>query len=179
MSVLQHQTLPPLWSHLQKTDDGWLEFVISQWGIEQWRQHLNQLPQPAIASSSWPIQAAWLWQLQSGYELCCRWQIHCQQQGLSVPIKSNRISWESFLIPNQSIQVLIYCLLDICDNWENSEPKQLVQQARRLVMALETCIATARLSSEVKVLSAWLEPTRIVLEQLLIGRLGHQLAKQL
>ncbi|MGD1951440.1 MAG: hypothetical protein ACFB14_17610 [Leptolyngbyaceae cyanobacterium] len=179
MSVLQHQTLPPLWSHLQKTDDGWLEFVISQGGIEQWQQHLNQWSQPAKASSSWSIQAAWLWQLQSGYELCCRWQTRCRQQEVSVPIKSNRPSSESFLIPNQSIQALIYCLLDICDNWENSAPNQLVQQARHLVMALETCIATAGLSSEVKVLSAWLEPTRVVLEQVLVGRLGYQLAKHL
>ena len=178
ISVLQHQTLPLVWSHLQRTDDGWLEFVISQWGIEQWQRHINQWSQPVKASSCLSIPTAWLWQLQSGYELCCRWQTHCQQTGLSVPVKSISLSSESFLIPNQLIQALIYCLLDICDNWESSEPKQLVQQARRLVMALETCIAKTGLSSEVKVLSAWLEPTRIVLEQLLVSRLGYQLAKQ-
>ena len=184
LSALQEQTVAPVWSNLKKTDDGWLKFVISQRGIELWQQCLNQWGQSLTtpAPSLWPIESTSLWQLQAGYELCCRWQTRCRQHGLSVPIKSkpiksNRQSSESFLMPGQPTQSLIHCLLDICDNWDKLEPNQLVQQSKRLVVALERCIATAGLSSATKVLSPWLQPTRAVLKQALVGRLGYQLTE--
>lgn len=172
IAVLQERTTYPVWSSLRRTDEDWLEFVISQAGIMQWQQQLKRWPLPPAVQPAWPTTSDLLWQLQSGYELCCRWQ-RCH------PANSpTRSSNAAFLIRFQPLHQLIHCLLDICDRWHQTSPLQLLHQAQHLVIALERCIALATLSPETKAVSDWLEPTRVVLQQSLNGRLGYQLIDQ-
>ncbi len=173
LSVLQEQTLHPIWSSIRKTDDDWLEFVISQVGIMQWQQQLHRCPLPLTEQvSPWPIAPKQLWQLQSGYELCCRWQRHYP---IDVSAQTSRSCQAAFLIPFQPLHELVHSLLDICDSWHQTSSPQLLQQTKHLVRALEKCIGLTRLSPEARAVSHWLEPTRIVLQKSLNGRLGYQL----
>ena len=174
LSRLQEQTPQSVWSSVRKTDNSWLEFIISEAGIWQWQQQLCQWPVPCSTEASpYPIASEQLWQLQSGYELCCRWQ---RYHPIAMPSTISSHSYQTdFLMPFQPVHHLIHCLLDICDCWHQISLKQLLQQTQQLVRALEKCIGLVRLSSEAKAVKYWVEPTRVVLLQALNQRLGYSL----
>ncbi|NEQ53708.1 MAG: hypothetical protein F6K11_26845 [Leptolyngbya sp. SIO3F4] len=188
LTVLQNSESQPIWSSLRKKDNGWLEFVISQYGIEQWRQHLIKTPLPL---SDWalpsPIPAEKLWKLQSGYELCCRWQnlyhqVYGQAQLQQITqTEINKMSSMSneFRASSPIQQKLLHCLLDICDRWDKLPSTQLVSQASQLIQTCEQCVAVTRLSSPAaRTINHWLTPSQIVLKQLLDGRLKHPIAER-
>ncbi|MEL7507427.1 MAG: hypothetical protein AAFN42_08840 [Cyanobacteria bacterium J06554_1] len=181
LTVLQAQATPSVWSSVRKDDDGWIEFVISQWGIEQWRQQLMAWTL-STADKGQPcfLEAKKLWQLQSGYELCCRWQSSYQQHmGGAAQRPTETISSAVFCMGFYPLHQLIHRLLDICDGWDEATPSQLLQMASRLVLALEQCTDTTRLSSpNAAGVNRWLIPTQIVLKQLLDKRLGYQLTER-
>ncbi|NEZ56566.1 hypothetical protein D0962_26735 [Leptolyngbyaceae cyanobacterium CCMR0082] len=182
LSILRQQTTPPLWSSVHKTRDGWLEFVISQRGMAQWQQQLEQWILP-LAPSPWPITPEDLWQLQSAYELCCRWQTRDHQRDFlttrSAARSIERGPTETFQTSWSPLQALIHCLLDICDRWHQTTSPQLLRQVQQLVLALAACTTPINQSPEVFALRPWLESTRIVLKQSVNGRLGYQLAERL
>ncbi|MEO0397034.1 MAG: hypothetical protein AAF243_13765 [Cyanobacteria bacterium P01_A01_bin.137] len=181
LTVLQTQATPSVWSSIRKNDDGWIEFVISQWGIEQWRQQLMSWTlSTADKGQPCSLETEKLWQLQSGYELCCRWQSGYQQHvGGAEPIQTETIPAAVFCMGFYPLHQLIHCLLDICDGWDEATPSQLLQMASRLILALERCTDTTRPSSpNAEGVNRWLIPTQIVLKQLLDKRLGYQLTER-
>ena len=188
LAILQNQTTPHPWACIRQNDAGWIEFVLSEYGIEQWRQGLIQQPlstpeiKPDCALQT--ITADQLWKLQSGYELCCRWQtLHHQiviRETLDQIVQTATIPMSSamFQISSPSLQILIHCLLDICDRWNESTLPQLQQQANQLIVALQKCTAATSLCSPAaKDLIHWLTPTQIVLKQLLKQRLGYHIVE--
>ncbi|MBT9313942.1 hypothetical protein IXB50_00700 [Leptothoe spongobia TAU-MAC 1115] len=180
--------MQPIWSSIRTNDDGWLEFVISQYGIEQWRQRLIQQSLPTLEVTSehklpLPISVENLWKLQSGYELCCRWQNLHHQMGLwethdqIASMEANNVFSTGFQVPSPHLHTLIHGLLDICDRWDEAKPPQLLQQANQLIQALEQCTAITRPASPAaKEINHWLAPTQIVLKQLLHERLSYHMA---
>ncbi|WP_152532229.1 hypothetical protein [Leptolyngbya sp. Heron Island J] len=177
LSRLQEQTPQPIWSSIRQTEHNWLEFMISEAGIWQWQQQLCQWPVSCTPQvPPYPIASEQLWQLQSGYELCCRWQ-RCHPIDVASTI-SPQAYQANFLMPFQPIHHLIHCLLDICDSWHQSKRPQLLQQTQQLVMALEKCIGLVRLSPEAQAVNYWLEPIQIVLLQTLNQKLGYSLTEQ-
>lgn len=178
LSVLQTQMTPNLWASVYKTDQDWIKFVITQYGIDQWRQQLIQRKFPITVQLSCPIESETLWQLQSGYELCCRWRA-CYQQLKTPDLSPSYMPKEPFFIPFYPLQELIHCLLDICDDWDHLAPSRLLQQAKRLVLALQHCSSVIRLTTiEAATVNYWLKPTQIVLKQLLEEKLDYSLATQ-
>lgn len=176
--VLHEQTAHPIWACIRKNDAGWLEFVIARDGIERWQQSLHQGTLPVTRHGLCHLTSEALWQLQSGYELCCRWQA-CYQQ-LGSPSKSIIHSASvPYLIPFPSLQELIDCLLDICDVWDEAELPRLLEQAQRLVLALEICAGKIRPGAiEAEVVNRWFKVAQLVLEQLLNKGLSYPLATQ-
>lgn len=175
VSVLQDQTPEPVWSAIRENND-WLEFVVSQQGIGQWQQQLQQWTPSATAKPPpWPIEPEQLWQLQSGYELCCRWQRYYPSNRAPLIEQSPTAA---FQMPGDPVQHLIHCLLDICDSWGQTKPPQLLRQARALVMALQKCIGSLGASQEIGIVIPWLESTRIMLQQVLTRTLGYPIADQ-
>ncbi|MEM9264462.1 MAG: hypothetical protein AAGA46_02960 [Cyanobacteria bacterium P01_F01_bin.13] len=179
LSVLQAKEMQSVWASVRKNNDGWIEFDISQHGIEQWRQQLTQQIFPLRENiPSWPMEAAQLWQLQSGYELCCRWQACHHQVGIS-QMESEHLSSAVFRMSFLPLRRLIHCLLSICDGWDEASLPYLLQQTHQLIAALECCASETRPSaSEAGDVSRWLASTQIVLKQLLEGRLGNEIAEQ-
>ena len=182
LSLLHEVNPQPVWSSVQKADDGWLKFVISQSGIDYWQHQLTQWPLPESPQmQAIAIEPEQLWRLQAGYELCCRWQRHCHlansQEGSSEISSSVRHSQTPFLMPSKYLATLIHCLLDICDRWEQTDAPQLLRQVQTLVSLVEKCARLPELSS--KAISPWTTATQIVLQQSLQGRLGYPLAKRL
>ena len=178
VTVLEAQTTRPVWADIRSCDRGWIEFIISQSGIERWRQRLLQWEASRMGQPLSPMSADVLWQLQSGYELCCRWQANYR----TVRNAALQSSIEPGLIPFQvsaPLQNLIHCLLDICDYWDSASLPQRLRQARQLVLALETCTGvTSPCSPTAETLSGWIEPAGIVLEQLICGQFGYPIAKR-
>ncbi|MEA5463271.1 hypothetical protein [Leptothoe sp. PORK10 BA2] len=180
LRVLLGQSTPSVWSSIRQNEAGWLEFVISQGGIDQWRQQLSpqtlQTLQTVKQVSSQSITPEQLWQLQSGYELCCRWQACYQQMGGVAQVQTDIPPGVMFSMPHPPLYQLIHCLLDICDGWDEATQPQLLQMSKQLIMALEQCAgATTPASSEAGEVSRWLRPTQVVLKQLLGERLGYPL----
>ncbi|MEO0353072.1 MAG: hypothetical protein AAF282_23795 [Cyanobacteria bacterium P01_A01_bin.15] len=180
ITVLEQQATQPVWATIRSDDRGWLEFGISQSGIERWRQQLLGWELASSEQGSpWPISADTLWQLQSGYELCCRWQAI---QGEMSQANATQTCIEAGLAPFQvaaPLQNLVHCLLDICDYWDSASPTQRLRQARQLVLALEACVSVTRpVSPAAKDLSRWIEPACVVLEQLICGQFGHSIAER-
>ncbi|MEM7066275.1 MAG: hypothetical protein AAF572_24300 [Cyanobacteria bacterium P01_B01_bin.77] len=179
-AVLQAQTPQPVWICIRESRTGWLEFVIARGGIDRWRQSLHGRILPMdIPIRSCSLAPEALWQLQSGYELCCRWQV-CYQQ-LGSPSNSSVIHSASapYLIPLSPLRELIDCLLDICDMWEEAGALKLLEQAQRLVLALRACAGkTMPGAPEAEVVNRWFQSAQIVLEQLLGERLSYPLASQ-
>ncbi len=177
LSILEEQTTQPVWSDIRKNDD-WLEFIISQKGMEQWQQQLQQWAlSPIPKESPGSIEPEQLWQLQSGYELCCRWQryhpIDRSSQAAAAGLPTS-----AFLMSVEPLQSLIHGLLEICDGWDQTTSSQLLQQTKQLVFALQKCIGMTQLSSESKIVTNWLGSTRTVLQQVLQGRLGYPIVEQ-
>lgn len=179
-AVLQAQTPRPIWACIRETHAGWLEFVIARGGIERWQQSLHQSLLPDAPGLTCALTPETLWQLQSGYELCCRWQACYQQLGSpSQPASIDAASAAPYLIPFSPLQDLIDCLLDICDAWDEAEPHRLLAQAQRLVLALETCAGKTRPGTfEAEVVNRWFKSAQLVLEQLLNERWSYPLANQ-
>ena len=181
VTVLQAQATPSVWSSIRKKDDGWIEFVISQWGIEQWRQQLMSWSLSTEHKEQlFSLENKKLWQLQSGYELGCRWQSGYQQHmGGVEQIQADIPSSAVFCMGFYPLHRLIHCLLDICDGWDAATPSQLLQMASRLIVALEQCTDITRPSSpNAEGVYRWVVPTQIVLKQLLDKRLGYQLTER-
>lgn len=178
-AVLQDQTPRPVWACIRENHTGWLEFVIAQDGIDRWQQSLSQSILPNVPIPEYRLAPKALWRLQSGYELCCRWQTCYQRLGSPTNPSSNQSASLPYLIPFSPLQELIDCLLDICDMWDEAKPSQLLAQARRLVLALETCAGKTRPgATEAEVVNRWFKAAQVVLEQLLHTRLSYPLANQ-
>ncbi|MGD1852956.1 MAG: hypothetical protein ACFB2W_01775 [Leptolyngbyaceae cyanobacterium] len=171
VAFLQTHIDCPVWSRVYPHGEGWIEFVISQYGIEHWRQQLVQTPLPVSNSQpAPPIESDRLWKLQSGYELCCRWQMLYRQTSSShrPQVESRMGASTAFQVSSPGLQSLVHCLVDMCDRWQQATPTQLLQQADQLVVAIEQCTAATRLKSAAAGdLSHWLTPAQIILEQLL------------
>ncbi|MBE9065953.1 hypothetical protein IQ260_04735 [Leptolyngbya cf. ectocarpi LEGE 11479] len=177
-AMLHEQTSHPIWACIRKNDAGWLEFVIARDGIERWQQSLYQGTLP-IRHGVCHLTSEALWQLQSGYELCCRWQA-CHQQ-LGSPINQSIIHSASapYLIPCSSLKELIDCLLDICDMWDEAELPRLLEQSQRLVLALEICAGKIRPDAiEAEAVKRWFKVVELVLKQLLNKRLSYPLTSR-
>ena len=177
LTALQAQP-SSLWSSVRKNNDGWIEFDISYQGMEQWRQQLTQW----VLSDNvtpWSISPEALWQLQSGYELCCRWQVSYSQTDVSIQLAPYGAPTDTFLMLFPPLRGLIDGLLDIGDGWEDATPPQLLQRSKQLLLALNQCVSQTRPSSlEARQVCPWLAATQIVLKHLLHSKLGHQVAEQ-
>ncbi len=179
LTVLLKQATPSVWSSIRQNEDGWLEFVISQQGMDQWQQQLT--PQTLLRvghDQPYALEPAQLWQLQSGYERCCRWQARYRQMGGVPQSPSASPSNSPFRLSGSPVDELIHGLLDICDGWDEATLPQLLQMSQQLVVVLEKCTGAATPASPAaETLCRWLISTQIVLKQLINGRLGYQLAE--
>ncbi|MEM8610610.1 MAG: hypothetical protein AAGF93_01225 [Cyanobacteria bacterium P01_H01_bin.105] len=180
LPLLDEDSTQSVWSSVRKTNDGWLEFVISKRGIEYWQRQLAQWPlYPPPSTQAWPIKPEQLWHLQAGYELCCRWRSRYRLVNRQGSCQTSSVGLAPFQIPFKPLQTLIHCLLDICDSWDQTKASKLLQQVQKLVSALENCAGLTELSSEAGTIGPWLDASRIVLQQSLHGRLGYPLAERL
>lgn len=180
LTVLHNRATSSVWSSIRQNEDGWIEFVISQRGIDQWQQQLTLQTLPRIGNGLPPyaLGAQKLWQLQAGYELCCRWQAAYQQMG-GIPEKwSDSSSSRPFRMSDSPLDELIHGLLDICDGWDQATLPQLSTMSQQLVAALGRCTGTTTPASPAAgAMNRWLVSTQVVLKQLVNGRLGYQLTK--
>ncbi|MEM9484179.1 MAG: hypothetical protein AAGA83_10860 [Cyanobacteria bacterium P01_F01_bin.116] len=174
VTVLQQQSAPSLWASIRQTENHWIEFVISEGGMAKWRQQLLQnLPLQSAHQPAPVITATQLWSLQAGYEQCCRWQRqHCETNQHE---QLETIALRPFTITSLPLSLLIHGLLDICDRWDEAQPKQLLHQANQLVKAIEQCTSsTPPTAANAAIVFHWLKPTQHLLRQLLQERLRYQ-----
>ncbi len=180
LSVLAAHTPQGIWSDVKKTDKACLEFVIAQQGIQRWQEYLHHNGLSQLIQRAPPMASQTLWQLQSGYELCCRWCASHAVCDREVDSWHHQCAQRPFAMPIPALTPLVDALLDICDLWDEATPAQLLQRARQLVLALDYCLRNIRpASTDATVVSSWVQTTQIVLKQLLGRSWGLQLAEHL
>ena len=189
VAVLQRQP-PSVWSTVRFNDEHWLEFVISHHGMEQWRQQLIDRPWSGPAAAGPSLAPSSLWNLQAGYELCCRWQTLHRTLDSRTQSTSQLPQLETQETPDRAFQPppmssvlgeLIHELLEICDRThdEGVTATQLLHQVRGVIIALERCVrVTPPGAAAAPQLSHWLTPTQKVLHQLLHQRWGYPLPER-